>query len=69
MSVSKVIKRFSCSTELSMKVQLLKKLKNKKTFLTFKLSDVVLIMLINVKVPAMIVGILTCICIINFMLS
>ena len=38
------------------------------TFLAFKLSDIVFIMLINVKMPT-IVGILTFISIINFMLS
>ena len=38
------------------------------TFLAFKLSDVVFIMLINVKMPT-IVGILTFMSMINFMLS
>ena len=39
-----------------------------KNFLAFKLSDAVFIMLINVKMPT-IVGILTFISMINFMLS
>ena len=38
------------------------------TFLAFELSDVVFIMLINVKIPT-IVGILTFMCMTNFMLS
>ena len=53
-------KTFSCTTQLSMEFQLLIKsnmLKN-MTFLAFKLSDVVFIMLINVNMPT-IVGILT----------
>ena len=41
---------------------------NKKTFLAFKLADVVFIMLTNVKMPTC-VGILTFMSIINFMLS
>ena len=53
-----------------MKFQLLMKTKllKNKTFLAFKLSDVVYIMLINVKMPT-IVGILTFMSMINFMLS
>ena len=43
-------------------------LKKTKTLLAFKLSDVVFIMLRNVKMPN-IVGILTFISMINFMLS
>ena len=45
-----VIKHFSCSTQLRMKFQLLIKTKM-LTFLAFKLSDIVFIMLINVKMP------------------
>ena len=43
----------SCSTQLSMKLKPLIKTKmlKIKTFLAFKLSDVVSIMLINVKLP------------------
>ena len=61
-------KPLSCSTQLSMKFQLLikaKMLKNKD--FSFKLSDVAFIMLINVKMPT-IVGILTLMSMINFML-
>ena len=45
-----VIKLFSCSTQLSTKLQLLKKLKYRqiKKFLALSRSDVVFIMLINV---------------------
>ena len=55
-----VIKLFSCSTQLSMKFQLLIKLKYRqmKKFPALSLSDVVFIMLIIVKMPT-IVGILT----------
>ena len=66
-----VIKLFLCSTQLSMKFQLLIKstmLKKKKNFLAFKLSGIVFIMPINVKMPT-IVGILTFMSKINFMLS
>ena len=65
-----VIKLFSCSTQLSMKFHLLIKLKNRqmKKFLALSLSDVVFIMLINVKMPT-IIGILTFVSRINFMLS
>ena len=59
---------FSCSTKLSMKFELLTKTKMLKTFFAFKLSDVVFIMLINDKLPT-IVGILTFMGMINFMLS
>ena len=53
----KVIKFFSCSTQLSTKFQLLIKTKiPTKMFLALSLSDVVFIMLINVKIPT-IVGI------------
>ena len=54
-----VVKLFSCSTQLSMKFQLLLKLKYQqmKKSLALSLLDVVFIMLINVKMPA-IVGIL-----------
>ena len=56
----KVIKLFSCSTKLSMEFEPLTKTKmlKIKTFLAIKLSDVVLTMLINYKMP-MTVGILT----------
>ena len=49
----KVINFFSCSTQLSTKFKLLKKLKYQqiKKFLALSLSDVVFIMLINVKMP------------------
>ena len=65
-----VIKLFSCSTHLSMKFQLLINLNCWKipTFLAFKLSDVAFSMLINVKMPT-IVGILTFMSMINFVLS
>ena len=65
-----VIKMFTCSTQVSMKFQVLiknKMLKN-KTLLALKLSDAVFILLINAKMPT-IVGILTFISRINFMLS
>ena len=47
----KPLKLFSCSTQLSMKFELLMKFKMLKiqTFLAFNLSDVLFIMLINVK--------------------
>ena len=66
----KVIKLFSCSTQLSTKFQLLIKLKYRqiKKFLALSLSDVVSILLINVKMPT-IVGILTFMSRMNFMLS
>ena len=63
-------KTFFSSTQLSMNFQLLiktKMLKN-KTFLAFKLADVLFIMLISVKMPS-IVGILTFLSRINFVLS
>ena len=65
-----VIKHFQCSTQLSKKIQLLIKAKilTKKKWLAWGLSDVVFILLINVKMPT-IVGILTFICRINFVLS
>ena len=65
-----VIKLFSCSTQLSTKFQLLKKIKCQqiKKFLALSLPDVVFIMIINVKMPK-IVGILTFMSRINFMLS
>ena len=65
-----VIKIILCSTQLSLKIQLL--IKNKcwkiTTFLAFNLTHVAFIMLINVKMPT-IVGILTFMSMINFMLS
>ena len=61
----KVIKLFSCSTQLSMKFQLL--IPTNEKFIALSLSDVVFIMLINVKMPT-IVGILTFVSRINFML-
>ena len=66
-----VIKLFTCSTQLSTKFQLLiKKLKYRqmKKCLALSLSDVIFIMLINVKMST-IVGILTFMSRINFMLS
>ena len=65
-----VIKLFPCSAELSAKLQLIIKLKYRqiKKYLALSLSDVVLIMLINVKMPT-IVGILTFMSRINFALS
>ena len=65
-----VLKLSSCSTQLSMKFQLLMKtkiLKNKDIFFS-KLFDIVFIMLINVKMPT-IVGILPFMSMIKFMLS
>ena len=59
-----VMKIFSCSTQLLIKT----KMSQIKIFLAFKLSDVVFILLINVKMPA-IVGISTFISRINFALS
>ena len=54
-----VIQLFSCSTQLNKKFQLLIKTKipKVKKFFALSLSDVVFIMLINVKMPT-IVGIL-----------
>ena len=64
-----VIKLFSCSTQLSTKFQPLIKTKMPtKKFLALYLSDVVIIMLINDKMPT-IVGILTFKSRINFKLS
>ena len=67
---SKVKKLFSCSTQLSMEFQMLIKLKYRqmKKFFAFSISDVVFIMLINVKMPT-IVGILTFMSRINLVLS
>ena len=64
------LKLFSCSNQLSTKFQLLIKTKipTLKKFLALSLSDVVFIMLINVKMPT-IVGILTFMSRINFVLS
>ena len=65
---SEVIKLFSCSTQLSTKFQLQKLIyRQLKEFLALSLSDVVFIMLINVKMPT-IVGILTFMSRINFVL-
>ena len=63
-------KSLSCSTQLSMKFQLLIKLKFQqiKKFLALSLSGVVFIMLINAKMPT-IVGILPFMSRINFVLS
>ena len=65
-----VIKLFPCSSQLSTKFQLLIKTKYRqiKKCLALSLSDVVFIVLINVKMPA-IVGILTFMSRINFVLS
>ena len=66
---TKVIELFSCSTKLSTKFQLLLKTKiPTKTFLALNLSNVVFIMLINVKMPT-IVGIITFMSRINSVLS
>ena len=68
---AKAIKLFSCSTQVSKKFQLLIKTKiptNGKKFLALSLSDVVFIMLINVKMQTT-VGILTFMSRINFVLS
>ena len=67
---NEVVKLFSCSTLLSMELQMLIKTKmlKIKDFLVLILSDVVFIMLINVKMPT-IVGILTFMSKINFILS
>ena len=63
-------KKISCSTQLSMKFQLLIKTKIQMTkkFLVLSLYDVVFIMLINVKMPT-IVGIFTIMSSINFVFS
>ena len=61
----------SCSTQLSTKFQLLIKTKiltNKEVIFLLSRSDVIFIMLINVKMPT-IVGILTFMSRINFVLS
>ena len=65
----KVIKLFSCSTQLSTKFQLLINLKYRqiKKFLALNLSDVVFILLINVKMQTIVV-ILTFMSRINFIL-
>ena len=64
-----VLKPFSCSNQLSMKFhQLIKSKMLKKFFKLFKFSDVVFIMLINVKMPT-IVGILTFMTMIHFTLN
>ena len=61
---------FSCSTQLSTKFQLLLKLNylHMKKFLALSLSEVLFIMLINVKMPT-IVGILTFMSRVNFVIS
>ena len=66
----KVLKVFPCSTQLSMKFQLLRESKILKNniFFCLKQSNVVFILLINVKMPT-IVGILTFMSRINFKLS
>ena len=62
-------KTFACSTQLSMKFQRHVKTKMlKNRLLAFKHSDVVIIMLINVKMPT-IVGILTFMSTIDFMFN
>ena len=64
-----VIILFSCPTQLSTKLQLIKlKYQQMKKFHALSLSDVAFIMLINVKMPT-IVGIVTFMRRINFMLS
>ena len=61
-----VIKLFSCSTQLTMKFELL--IKSQIQFIALSHSDVVFIMLINVKM-ATITGILTFNSMINVVLS
>ena len=68
LSGPEIIKRFSCSTQVSTKLVLVLKYRQIKKFLALSLSDVVFIMLINVKMPT-IVGILTFMSMINFVLS
>ena len=64
-----VIKLFSCSTQLSTKFQLLiKTITTNEEVSCLSLSDVVFLMLINVKMPT-IIGILTFMSRINFVLS
>ena len=65
-----VIKNFSCSTQLSTKFQLPIKTKIpiNEEFFALSHSDDIFIMLINVKMPT-IVGILTFLSRINFVLS
>ena len=65
-----VIKKNSCSTQLSTKFQLLIKTKYQqiKKYLDLSLSEDVFIMLMNVKMPT-IVGILIFMSRLNFMLS
>ena len=65
-----VIKLFSCSTQMSTKFQLLinTKIPTNEDVSALSLSDVVFIMLINVKMPT-IFGILTFMSRINYMLS
>ena len=65
-----VTKPFSCSTQLSTKFQLLIKtnMLENKDFIASKFSDGVFIMLISLKMPT-IVGILTFMSLINFILS
>ena len=71
MTGPEVIKLFSYITQLSTKFQQLIKLKywQMKTLLALSLSDVVFIMLINVKMPTIVVGVLTFMSRINFVLS
>ena len=73
MSDLEVDKLYSYSTQLSIKLQLLIKTKTlKKIGISYQLSYDVFILLINVKMPTIvgtIVGILTFISRINFMLS
>ena len=56
LSGPEVIKLCSCSTQLSTKFQLLirTKIPTNKMFLALSLSDVVFIMLINVKMPTVV---------------
>ena len=63
-----VIELFSCSSQLSIKLQQLIKMLKNADFLAFILSDVVFILIINVKMPT-IVGILTFMSRINFLHS
>ena len=65
-----ITKLFSCSKSIEHEILAAHKTKilKIKTFIAFRLSDVVLILLINVKMPT-IVGILTLMSKINFMLT
>ena len=67
---SKDIKLVSCSTQLSMNFHCSSKGKmvKMKTFLALKLSDVVFILVVNVKMTT-VFGVITLMCRINFVLN